>query len=82
MEKHHRESFCCGGGGGRIIADEKIGTKISVERVKMAKNTGQPLIISNCPFCLAMLEDGIKSAEFDSFLRVKDIAEIVSEHLT
>jgi len=29
-----------------------------------------------------MLEDGIKSAEFDSFLRVKDIAEIVSEHLT
>lgn len=81
MEEHHRESFCCGGGGGRIIADEKIGEKISVRRIEMAKNTGQPLVVSNCPFCLTMFEDGIKLAEHENILKAKDLAELVSEHL-
>lgn len=81
MEKHHENSFCCGGGGGRIIADEKLGEKINVKRIDMAKNTGQPLIISNCPFCLTMFEDGIKVAEYEDILNTKDIAELVSEHL-
>lgn len=81
MEKHHEESFCCGGGGGRIIADEKLGEKISVKRLEMAKNTGQPVIISNCPFCLTMFEDGIKVGGYEDALKTKDMAELVSEHL-
>jgi Fe-S oxidoreductase len=81
MEKHHTESLCCGGGGGRIIADEKIGEKISVRRIEMAKKTGQPLIVSNCPFCLTMFEDGIKLAESENILKAKDLVELVSEHL-
>ena len=37
MEKSGYESFCCGGGGGRILADEKLGRRISEERVRMAR---------------------------------------------
>lgn len=81
MEKHHLESFCCGGGGGRIIADEKLGEKISVKRIEMAKNTGQPIVVSNCPFCLTMFEDGIKIAEYEHLLKTKDIAELIEEHI-
>jgi Fe-S oxidoreductase/nitrate reductase gamma subunit len=81
MEKHHENSFCCGGGGGRIIADEKLGEKISVKRIEMAKDTRQPLIISNCPFCLTMFEDGIKVGGYEDILNAKDMAELVNERL-
>ena len=61
MDKTGYDSFCCSAGGGRILAEEKLGTKISEARVRMAKETGAPLLVSNCPFCLTMFEDGIKT---------------------
>jgi Fe-S oxidoreductase/nitrate reductase gamma subunit len=56
MDKKGLNGFCCGGGGGRVLAEEKLGRRINVERVKMAQATGAPLLISNCPFCLTMFE--------------------------
>jgi len=81
MRRNKEESFCCGGGGGRVLLEEKEGTKISVERVKMAQATNMPLVVSNCPFCLTMLEDGIKTSDCEDKLKVRDLAEIVAERL-
>jgi len=81
MEKHGTESFCCSAGGGRILADENIGTRISEKRAQMAAATRAPTLISNCPFCLTMFEDGIKGAELDEQLQSKDLAEILVERL-
>ena len=81
MTKSHAESFCCGAGGGRILAEEKLGTRISESRVRMAAETGAPLLVSSCPFCLTMFEDGIKGAGFDETMASKDIAEILVERL-
>ncbi len=81
MPKSFSESFCCGAGGGRIIADEKIGTRINASRVKMAHETKAEILVSNCPFCLTMFEDGIKTAELDGKLLPRDIAEIMTERL-
>jgi Fe-S oxidoreductase/nitrate reductase gamma subunit len=81
MVKSGYESFCCGAGGGRIIAEERIGKRISVARVEMAKETGAPLLVSNCPFCLTMFEDGIKTGGFEEDIQVRDLAEIVAERL-
>ncbi|MEE8483117.1 MAG: (Fe-S)-binding protein, partial [Nitrospinota bacterium] len=81
MSKNLSESFCCGAGGGRIIADEKIGTRINASRVKMAHETKAEILVSNCPFCLTMFEDGIKTADLDDKLLTKDIAEIMAERL-
>lgn len=81
MGSSHEESFCCGGGGGRILAEEKLGRRINVERVKMAKQTGESLLVSNCPFCITMFEDGIKTGGFEHDLKARDVAELVSEHL-
>ncbi len=78
MTKSGRDSFCCGAGGGRILAEEKIGERISVKRVHMAKETGAPLLVSNCPFCLTMFEEGVKLADCEESLAVKDLAEIVA----
>jgi len=82
MDKSGYDSFCCSAGGGRILAEEKLGTKISEARVRMAFDTGAPLLISNCPFCLTMFEDGIKTGGVEGKLRVRDLAEIVSERIT
>ncbi|OGU06727.1 MAG: electron transporter [Geobacteraceae bacterium GWC2_58_44] len=82
MEKSGYESFCCGAGGGRILAEEKLGSRINVKRVKMAQATGAPLLVSNCPFCLTMFEDGIKTGDCEGKLQVRDLAEIVAERLT
>jgi Fe-S oxidoreductase len=81
MTRSGYDSFCCGAGGGRILAEEKIGERISVKRVQMAKETGAPLLVSSCPFCLTMFEDGIKMAGCEGELAVKDLAEIVAERI-
>jgi Fe-S oxidoreductase/nitrate reductase gamma subunit len=76
-----KDSFCCGAGGGRILADERLGTRISSRRVEMAAATGATLLASSCPFCLAMLEDAIKTTGLEENLRVRDVTEIVAERL-
>ena len=81
MRKNKTESFCCGGGGGRVLLEEKEGRKICAERIKMAQATGMPLVVSNCPFCLTMLEDGIKTSNCEEKLQARDLAEIVAERL-
>ncbi len=82
MAKSEAESFCCGAGGGRILAEEKLGSRINVKRVQMAAVAGPPTLVSNCPFCLTMFEDGVKGAELEGQLRPRDVAEILAERLT
>lgn len=81
MEQSGYDAFCCSGGGGRILAEEKLGTRINVARVQMAQATEAPLLISNCPFCLTMFEDGIKTGGAEGALKVRDLAEIVAERI-
>ncbi len=81
MEKNRDQAFCCSAGGGRIMAEENIGERINITRVKMAEETGAATLLSNCPFCLTMFEDGVKGAELDDKLAPKDIAEVLAERL-
>ncbi len=81
MEKSGYASFCCGGGGGLILAEEKLGTRISATRVTMAQATGAPLLVSNCPFCLTMFEDGIKINNCEEKLKALDLAEIIAARI-
>ena len=81
MKMNRENNFCCGAGGGRIVAEEKIGEKINVKRVKMAKETGADTIISNCPFCLTMFEDGLKMADLDKEMQTVDLSEFLIERV-
>ncbi|WP_136806575.1 heterodisulfide reductase-related iron-sulfur binding cluster [Desulfosediminicola flagellatus] len=81
MDKNRAEAFCCSAGGGRILAEEKLGERMNVKRVEMAVETETEVLLSNCPFCLTMFEDGIKSAGVEGAMKPKDIAEILSERL-
>ncbi|MFH0784381.1 MAG: heterodisulfide reductase-related iron-sulfur binding cluster [Pseudomonadota bacterium] len=81
MAKSHDQSFCCSAGGGRIMAEEKLGSRINIKRVQMAAETQADVLISNCPFCLTMFEDGVKGAGVEDSLRPRDIAEILAERI-
>jgi len=81
MEAARKDSFCCGAGGGRILAEERIGTRINVARAQMAQEAGAPLLVANCPFCLTMFEDGIKTGGMEGEMSTRDLAEIVAARL-
>jgi len=81
MDRNRDQAFCCSAGGGRILAEEKLGSRINIKRVEQAKATGSDLLLSNCPFCLTMFEDGVKGANIEDSLRPRDIAEIMMERL-
>ncbi len=81
MRRSGPESFCCGGGGGLVLAEEKLGSRISETRIAMAAATGAPVLVANCPFCLTMFEDGIKTGGFEGRVQVRDLAEVVAERI-
>jgi len=81
MDRSFSDGFCCGAGGGRMFLEETEGTRINEDRTKEAINTGADTIASACPFCMTMLDDGIKTLEKNNEIEVKDIAEIVLEHI-
>lgn len=82
MTKHGTESFCCGAGGGRILAEENLGTRISETRVAMAAAARTATLVSSCPFCLTMFEDGIKGVALEQQLQAQDLAELLLTRLT
>jgi Fe-S oxidoreductase/nitrate reductase gamma subunit len=82
MNRCAAESFCCGAGGGRMWMEEKLGSKINVERAKEAVNSGARTIATACPFCMTMMTDGLKDLNKDEEIGVKDIAEIINENLS
>ena len=75
------EGFCCGAGGGRMFLEETTGTRINEERTKELIETGANTIASACPFCMTMLNDGLKSKEKNEEIEVKDIAEIILQYI-
>jgi Fe-S oxidoreductase/nitrate reductase gamma subunit len=81
MERSGYDSFCCGAGGGRILAEEKLGRRINVDRVEQARATGVDMLGSNCPFCLTMFEDGIKTADCEGRLAARDLTEMIVERI-
>ena len=80
-KRNKEEGFCCGAGGGRMFLEEDTGTRINEERTKELLNTGAEIIASACPFCMTMINDGLKAEEKDEEVVVKDVAEIILEQI-
>jgi Fe-S oxidoreductase len=82
MEKNKKRAFCCGGGGGRLWLEERIGQRISENRIDQVIDTKAQMVATACPYCLQMFEDAIKSKQVQETLKVKDIAELIAESTT
>jgi Fe-S oxidoreductase/nitrate reductase gamma subunit len=79
--RNRDHGFCCGGGGGRMWLHEKIGHNINVLRAEEMARTDVDLIGTACPYCLVMLDDGVKSLELEKKPKVADIIDIVADSL-
>ena len=75
MPRNQERSFCCGAGGGRMWMEEKIGTRINLNRVDEAIATGAQEVAVACPFCRVMVADGMVAR--DSAVEVLDVAQIM-----
>lgn len=62
--------------------DLKQGERVNVLRVNQAAETAATTVATGCPFCHQMLEDGVKLTNREATLQVRDIAEVLVEHLT
>ena len=78
MKRSRTNGLCCGAGGAQMFKEDEPGDKsINVERTEEALNTGAEIIAANCPFCLTMLQDGVKSKDKQDDVMVYDLAELI-----
>lgn len=80
LENSGQHSFCCGAGGGLMWTEETRGKRINHMRTDEVIASGAETAVTSCPFCLTMLQDGIKDKE-QTGVKVRDIAQIVAELL-
>ena len=81
LDRHGQESFCCGAGGGRMWMEETIGKRINLERAEEIVEQQAANVAVGCPFCLTMIEDGMKDLGKEEEIKTLDIAELVAKNM-
>jgi Fe-S oxidoreductase len=81
MPRSKEKGLCCGAGGGHFWMDLKVGERVNVIRAEEAAATGASTVATACPFCMQMMEDGVKLTDNESKMNVRDIAEVIAERL-
>ena len=80
MKRCKTNGLCCGAGGAQMFKEAEKGNKeINVERAEEAIATNAQTIVSNCPFCMTMMRDGVKHFEKEDQVEVLDLAELVEK---
>jgi len=85
MSHNRSNSLCCGGGGGGMWLDgfqwEKAHVRLSELRVREALAAGASILAVGCPYETPRFEDAVKTAQRESELKVRDIAELLAESI-
>lgn len=68
------ESFCCGGGGGVQSNEPELAKHIASDRLRQAKETGAPILITTCPLCYMNLKDSAQQIE------VKELSQLFNDN--
>ncbi len=81
MRRSKKDGLCCGAGGAQMFKEEENGTKrINSERVGDVIETNSKTVVANCPFCITMLQDGIKEHNKQEEIMVYDLAELILQN--
>ncbi len=81
MDRIREGSICCGGGGGGLWVERMKGERLSDFRIEEAVDAGAGVIATSCPYCIAMLDDSIRTANAEDRIKLKDLSEILLESL-
>ena len=79
MQRNLSRGLCCGAGGGNMWLEERGGQRVNHVRSAEAIATGASQVISNCPFCIQMFEDGTTAVQPAGAERMRpfDVAELL-----
>ena len=82
MKRCKTNGLCCGAGGAQMFKEDEPGEKrINLERAEEALGTGATVIAANCPFCLTMMQDGVKAKDKQDDVMVYDLAELIVDSM-
>jgi Fe-S oxidoreductase/nitrate reductase gamma subunit len=81
MQRNLSKGLCCGAGGGNMWQEEVGERRVNHVRSEEAIATGAGQVISNCPFCIQMFEDGVPAMQPEEEGRIRpfDIAELLEQ---
>jgi Fe-S oxidoreductase len=74
--------MCCGAGGARMWMEERIGKRVNEERVDEALTTATDTVVTGCPFCRVMMNDGLTARQSEGKgegVTVKDVSQLLLE---
>jgi Fe-S oxidoreductase len=82
MKRSRKNGLCCGAGGAQMWKEDEPGDKrINIERIEEALATDPTAVVANCPFCITMLQDGLKAKEKNEQVMVYDLSEMILQRI-
>lgn len=77
MADNKSKGLCCGAGGAQMFKEnEKGDRRINSARTDQVLDTDANIVAANCPFCITMLQDGLKEREKQDVM-VLDLSELI-----
>lgn len=79
LRDNKAKGLCCGAGGAQMFKeDEKGDRRINTARTEQVLEKNPDFVAANCPFCITMLQDGLKEKEKQNIM-VLDLSEMIVE---
>jgi heterodisulfide reductase subunit D len=78
LKRCRTNGLCCGAGGAQMFKEDEKGDKrINLERAEEILETEAIIVAANCPFCITMLQDGMKAKDKQDEVMVYDLSELI-----
>jgi heterodisulfide reductase subunit D len=82
LKRSKTNGLCCGAGGAQMFKEDEPGHKrINLERAEEILASGASTVVANCPFCITMLQDGMKAKDRQDDVMVYDLSEMVLKNM-
>ena len=82
LKRCKNAGLCCGAGGAQMFKEAEKGKKeINTERTDDIVAVSPEIVVTNCPFCMTMISDGVKHRDLNDKIKVLDIAEVIAKSL-
>lgn len=74
---NRERGLCCGAGGAQMFMEEQNDNRVSTKRTLQLLETGANAIATACPFCITMVQDGLKAQDKEDAVIPWDVAEVL-----
>jgi heterodisulfide reductase subunit D len=81
LKRCKTNGLCCGAGGAQMFKEDEKGDKrINIERAEEIIDSQPNIVAANCPFCITMLQDGMKAKDKQEDILVYDLSELIVQN--